>query len=408
MQWHVAGEAAAVPPVHSASHLRVTRRQWSMCSFESRSERLHLKDFFFLGLHSIFSVPINLPMPSTTPAPPTASALATATSAAPATASAGSTHQKKRRDKYIKTIASILNPTDKHWHSTPSNLLCILNGGSTGVNGTSFDDITSAFNTALPNLSLGIDAQLIMAKGRGFSFLCFQDSATAALAHNTLDFYHISTTSSVKPSSSTDFKCLFVAYFPENSVPPDFWSNQVLVDPTLIAQTLPGLLLVNDFISVADQDFILLHLGHCPKNTIQSTPETDVSSSDNDWIQLRDRSVMHSGFQVNYSETITPDSIVPAPMLLPHYVLHLLPRLAPYSASSTPPNQLTVNKYHPGRSIVPHMDHPIKFGPTIYIISLLSPIVLEFISEDSQQSIQVDLKSRSLLVMKVHLTLFLK
>jgi alkylated DNA repair dioxygenase AlkB len=63
-------------------------------------------------------------------------------------------------------------------------------------------------------------------------------------------------------------------------------------------------------------------------------------------------------------------------------------------------DQMIVNEYLPGQGIASHIDRTTCFGETIAILSLGSPIIMDFAHAYSQDKSEVLLESCSLLVLK--------
>ncbi|KAK3822549.1 MAG: hypothetical protein J3R72DRAFT_458980 [Linnemannia gamsii] len=75
-------------------------------------------------------------------------------------------------------------------------------------------------------------------------------------------------------------------------------------------------------------------------------------------------------------------------------------RLLDRQIYKTSPNSIIVNEYEAGQGIMPHVDAPKLFGPTITALSLLSDCVMTFQHvKDSSLVYRVHLPRRSLVVM---------
>jgi alkylated DNA repair dioxygenase AlkB len=61
------------------------------------------------------------------------------------------------------------------------------------------------------------------------------------------------------------------------------------------------------------------------------------------------------------------------------------------------PDQLIINNYEPGQGIAPHVDHEGFFQDGIVSISLLSPVVMEFIHTETKERLELLLEAGSAL-----------
>lgn len=62
------------------------------------------------------------------------------------------------------------------------------------------------------------------------------------------------------------------------------------------------------------------------------------------------------------------------------------------------PNQVIINEYLPGQGIAPHVDYRSNYGHTVASLSLGSPIVMDFMSEENKKISHL-LEPRSLFVL---------
>ncbi|ORZ23731.1 hypothetical protein BCR41DRAFT_293531, partial [Lobosporangium transversale] len=85
---------------------------------------------------------------------------------------------------------------------------------------------------------------------------------------------------------------------------------------------------------------------------------------------------------------------------LPSMFNFLTQRLLDHQIYTKSPNSIIVNEYEAGQGIMPHVDAPRIFGPTISALSLLSDCVMTFQHVKEQNHIyRIHLPRRSLVVM---------
>jgi len=63
------------------------------------------------------------------------------------------------------------------------------------------------------------------------------------------------------------------------------------------------------------------------------------------------------------------------------------------------PNQIIINEYIPGQGIAPHIDHVGSFGETVASLSLLSPVLMDFQSNETKELNSIFLQPCSLVVL---------
>ncbi|KAI9033780.1 hypothetical protein CLU79DRAFT_725379 [Phycomyces nitens] len=83
---------------------------------------------------------------------------------------------------------------------------------------------------------------------------------------------------------------------------------------------------------------------------------------------------------------------------LPPFVSWLVTRIMELGLMPVAPNHLLVNEYNAGQGIMPHIDAPALFGPSILSLSLLSPCVMSF--QGKQETHNILLPRRSMVVLQ--------
>jgi alkylated DNA repair dioxygenase AlkB len=83
---------------------------------------------------------------------------------------------------------------------------------------------------------------------------------------------------------------------------------------------------------------------------------------------------------------------------MPDWLSWLCHRLRDERIFKETPNQVIINEYLPGQGIAPHVDYRSNYGNTVASLSLGSPIVMDFMSEENKKISHL-LEPRSLFVL---------
>lgn len=127
-------------------------------------------------------------------------------------------------------------------------------------------------------------------------------------------------------------------------------------DDNSIAQKIPGLKYIKNFITYAEEQELL-------------------SIIDNQtWDATLKRRTQHYGFLYNYKTTENIKYLGAIPKWLMDLGTHICQR----GYFSAHPNQIIINEYLPGQGIAPHIDHPKNFADTICSLSLGSRCNMDF------------------------------
>ncbi|KAJ1659051.1 hypothetical protein IWQ61_001818 [Dispira simplex] len=315
--------------------------------------------------------------------------------------------ERKRQAAY-RSLAKVESFPDctELFSILPTPILCIVNVGYGGINGATIEQI-QAVVSVFPGFE-----QVVMTHGKPHSFIIFTDTRTAHHARQALH---------ERPCEHLVNKVLFVDYVPLHHTtftsPLQSHIERLLcaghVDPLqestrltrtqgtamrvdfpatiatdeLLAQLRArGLYLIKDCLTVEEEQAILDYL--------EAQPESS-------WTKVNGRYVQHYGHAFNYQRKLvgTPDEA--AEKEFPVVIQRVLERIrqlpcfnlttdsppsdmhSPYYGRPTPLNfprlnQLTASKYPVGSGIAFHSDSHISFTDTLLIISLASPITMEF------------------------------
>ncbi|KAG0287504.1 hypothetical protein BGZ96_008568 [Linnemannia gamsii] len=160
---------------------------------------------------------------------------------------------------------------------------------------------------------------------------------------------------------------------------------EMTLNPTANVATLQGLQVIRDFVSVEEEEHLIQQLDerNWAGRGIEPNPEMK-------------RRHQHYGGTFSYRQR----RVVGKMERLPSMFDIVTGRLLDQDIYKTSPNSIIVNEYEAGQGIMPHVDAPKLFGPTITALSLLSDCVMTFqhVKEPSLV-FRVHLPRRSLVVM---------
>jgi alkylated DNA repair dioxygenase AlkB len=112
------------------------------------------------------------------------------------------------------------------------------------------------------------------------------------------------------------------------------------------------------------------------------------------WLQDIRRRVQHYGWRYDYKARSIDYSMFLGK--LPDWLQSLAERLYADKHLVSVPDQVIVNEYLPGQGIAPHIDCQPCFENTIISISLLTPIVMDFVKVSTREKEQLLLEPQSM------------
>jgi len=149
-------------------------------------------------------------------------------------------------------------------------------------------------------------------------------------------------------------------------------------DKTIVR--VPGLSLVENYISIADENLLL--------ESIDAEP----------WLEDLSRRVQHYGFKYDYRARRIDSNMQIGP--IPDWCFSVGERLKEDGYFCKIPDQVIINEYTPGQGISPHIDCEPCFEDTIASLSLGSTATMDFTSDSPEQKQSVFLARRSLVVLQ--------
>ncbi|CAB4406647.1 unnamed protein product [Rhizophagus irregularis] len=251
-------------------------------------------------------------------------------------------------------------PFKKIFSSEPTQYLCLTNICFGGIGGVTTEKISNIFKSF--NGYLGLK----LTHGKPYSFIIFNTPSDASRARETLN---------EKPCDDLDGKMMFIEYV---NLTYNNFINQIKNSDKV---EIPGLILIEDFITVKQEKNILQH--------VYSTKS---------WIPVQDRIVLHYGYSFNYDLNEVGPKL--SNLELPSYMNPLLEKLNKLFPSMPKFEQLTIQLYPVGTGIPPHMDHHSSFGPNVIAFSLENPVIMEFKNLKTDKVVNIDLPRRSLMMLK--------
>lgn len=245
----------------------------------------------------------------------------------------------------------------------PSTILYVGNSGV--VCGVAIEELTEVFK------EFGHVKDIFIFPQKPYSFVEFSEIAEAQSTLETLQSSH-------PPKISNKEVIFYLAYadrLPNSSTHGTFGIPE---DCTL----------VEDFVTEQEEATLW-----------QIVKDRVVGSSED--FALKNRSVIHFGYNFVYesgaNRALTEG---PFPEGIPAICNEILDRIMAAGHADTRPDQITVNVYQPGQGIPFHVDTHSAFEDSILSLSLLSPIQMEFLDNESDSRLSQVLTPRSLLVMK--------
>jgi len=146
-----------------------------------------------------------------------------------------------------------------------------------------------------------------------------------------------------------------------NFVCTEFYNNPITPElDHYFSPEPPGLRMIPNFLDKSEGEMLL-----------QAETANVVSQ------QLAQRFVKHYGYDFRYG-TNDVDINLPSTDKIPQHMQFAIQKMIDFGIYEEIPEQVTVNHYYPGQGIPPHCDTHSCFGDTIAVISLGSPVVMEF------------------------------
>lgn len=137
-----------------------------------------------------------------------------------------------------------------------------------------------------------------------------------------------------------------------------------------------GLILVDDFVTEAEETQLLEHINQESWNTSLS------------------RRTQHYGYIYDYTSKNASEKTTP----IPEWALFVVDRLMEQGLLQERPDQLIVNEYKPGQGIAAHTDSVSSFRDGIVSLSLGSDILMDFVKGSTVKK-EGHLKRRSVICM---------
>ena len=142
---------------------------------------------------------------------------------------------------------------------------------------------------------------------------------------------------------------------------------------------ISGLTYIPDFITFAEQDFLLSQIDQQP------------------WLTDLKRRVQHYGYKYDYkARTVDHNAYLGS---LPGWLSSLSNKLHNDGIFPSVPDQVIVNEYLPGHGISAHIDCVPCFADTISSLSLASSCIMEFSNPKTGEKKSIVLEERSLIVL---------
>eukprot|EP00835_Amoeboradix_gromovi_P006311 NODE_720_length_4814_cov_0.354613.p2 type:complete len:297 gc:universal NODE_720_length_4814_cov_0.354613:445-1335(+) len=234
--------------------------------------------------------------------------------------------------------------------SDPTLMVCVLNLGYSGNWAISLPQI----NLEFPDL---FEAVKVESECTFLLFRVLSDSVLFLEKHNFRRFI-----------TGKKVYCSFCLSIPETAR----FGVKVREENYFSFEGIPGLYIIDDFISEHEQHLLLNHL---KKENL---------------VKVKNRFIKHFGYSYDYNGFDVSARCEP----MPSYFSLFLKRLP---CIFEQPNQFTVSKYPKNTGIPLHTDLENGFGPHIFSLSLNSPIIMDFVCDNDYPQL-IQLNPRSLLI----------
>ncbi|KAM9319811.1 tRNA (carboxymethyluridine(34)-5-O)-methyltransferase ALKBH8 [Gastrophryne carolinensis] len=269
-----------------------------------------------------------------------------------------SKEEKKQMRKQAKAKNILLRHEGIETTSHPTKSLVVANGGlGNGVSRQQLLDVLQRHGTV---------ESLVMPPNKPYAFVVYSSAAEAAGAFAAVNGEEL-------PSLDGEQKiALYLSFV-----------NKVDVQAMACPPLPPGLVVVEDFVSVEEETTLLESIQWESENCYQKA--------------LKHRRVKHYGYEFRYDNN-NIDKEKPLPGGLPASCNVVLDRCIQQGLIRHHPDQLTVNQYEPGQGIPPHIDTHSAFEDEILSLSLGAEIVMDF-KHPNGSCVPVMVPRRSLLVM---------
>ncbi len=250
---------------------------------------------------------------------------------------------KRKQAQYLKQEPD----TDLRFQEDPSIHMFIGNGGL--KNGVPREVLEYILNPCPSKTYL---EQLYLPPGKYYAFATFTSILNASECLASLNGVCIQEVCNhLKPLPSVLSNGppvhLFMSYV--NKIPTDVSTGVVVED---CKQLPPGLFLVEDFVSIQEEEQLLTFFSFAAEGKRQPIPVGVTSLETTDECSprattLKHRQVMHFGYEFLYGSNLV-DPNCPLSGGLPAITQPLLDRMAERGLITEQPDQLTLNKYSPG------------------------------------------------------------
>ncbi|PWA03443.1 hypothetical protein BB558_000385 [Smittium angustum] len=284
----------------------------------------------------------------------------------------------QRKEAAYSTFAKMEGLADPYsaFSKLPRKSMIIVNLGVGAVGGASSEQIEAIF------LEFKGFEKVVMAHGKPYSFVEFRGGDDAIVARNKLH---------EKSCENLGNKILFLEFVNHQ----DF---AYLSDRTTTTNGqeklshVPGLYYKDDFLTIEEEQNLLELIGG---NKIID----DNQSSDKPWSTIQNRKVQHYGYAFDYKRKHIGDGSQVSYKDIPDIIVNYINRAKQEYPFIGDFDQLSVQKYPPGAGISFHSDSHTAFGETLLILSLKSPIMMEFRHPSTRSLVCQDLKPRSIVIM---------
>ncbi|KAJ2298014.1 hypothetical protein IWW55_004608 [Coemansia sp. RSA 2706] len=279
----------------------------------------------------------------------------------------------KHRSEAYATLLRIenLDSPAQIFDPQPRKTICIVNLGFGAVGGATVEQIEGIFS-AFPGFE-----RVVMKLGKPYSFVRFRSGDEAKAAYDAVH---------EQPCAALNGKVLFLEFLTHMQFA--YLADRTGEDAEAVLDQARGLYYLPDFISDEEQQQIMRSI-------------RDEQCADEKWFRVQERFVRHYGHSFDYhAKHVGGSSLVASPELpawMRPLIARIRQRLPAYTAE---PDQLTIQRYPPGSGIAFHSDSHTAFTDMVVILSLTTPVQMDFRKPASRSPpTTIDLEPRSLVLL---------
>ncbi|KAJ1990292.1 hypothetical protein GGI26_005975 [Coemansia sp. RSA 1358] len=288
----------------------------------------------------------------------------------------------KRRERAYATFIRMegLSSVEEVFDKNPQQAMCIINIGFGDIGGATTEQIESVFG------QFGGFEHVVSKHGKPYTFVVFKtaDAAQAAYAKTYGKLFN-----------ELCDKPLLLEYLNQHSFKKLLGMTLGEYSDDCALDESRGLYYIADFITKEEEQSIMQYIRK------DEEQEATNNGGPTKWLRVQKRYVKHYGHSFDYHIKHVGDASLAASQSLPSWMWPFIERMKQkllIYADQTP-NQLTIQRYPTGAGISFHTDSHTSFTDIIMILSMGTPVQMDFQKPESGATMSLDLEPRSLVLM---------